>query len=102
MTFLEYDISPLLLFCLFVAVSAGLVLEALYLRSYSSATYRKRINRRLDLLGDAASRANVLVQLRRERGLTSGGELKVGLESLGQLVMQSGVSVGLGKLVAIV
>jgi tight adherence protein B len=102
MTFLEYDISPLLLFCLFVAVSAGLVLEALYLLFYSSATYRKRINRRLDLLGDAASRANVLVQLRRERGLTSGGELKVGLESLGQLVMQSGVSVGLGKLVAIV
>lgn len=102
MTILDYDISPLVLFCLLVAGAAILVIEALYLLFYSSATYRKRINRRLDLLGDSGSRSNVLVQLRRERGLTGDGNMKIGLESFGQLVMQSGVSLGIGKLLFII
>jgi tight adherence protein B len=100
MTILEYDISPLVLFCILVAAAAGLVMEALYLLFYSSATYRKRINRRLQLLGDSGNRANVLVQLRRERGLTNDGDFQLGIASFNQLLLQSGLNVGVGKLAA--
>jgi len=96
----DLDVSPLVLFCLLVAGAAGLVLEALYLLFYSSATYRKRINRRLDLLSDSQDRANVLVQLRRERGLTAEGEFRMALASFNQLLLQSGINVGVGKLAA--
>src|SRR5438128_8792899 len=98
MTIPDFEVSPLLLFCFLVAVAAGLVIEALYLLFYSSATYRKRINRRLDLLGDGSSRANVLVQLRRERGLTAEGEFRFALASFNQLLLQSGLNIGLTKL----
>ena len=97
MTIPEVDVTPLVLFCLLVAGAAALALEAMYLLFYSTATYRKRINRRLELLNDGTSRANVLVQLRRERGLTNDGEFSFDIQALNQLVMQSGLSIGIGK-----
>jgi tight adherence protein B len=42
------------------------------------------------------------VQLRRERGLTSAGNYQSGLEALNRLVLQSGLTLGLGKLLAII
>jgi tight adherence protein B len=44
----------------------------------------------------------VLVQLRRERGLTSGGDYRLPLINLNQLLLQSGLSIGLGRLVLFV
>ena len=38
--------------------------------------------------------AALLVQLRRERGLSSSGGYSIGLESLNRLVMQSGLTIG--------
>ncbi len=43
-----FDLDPIYLVWLFVAVSAGLTVEAVYLMCYSAASYRSRINRRLD------------------------------------------------------
>ena len=43
-------------------------------------------------------RESVLVQLRRERGLTSGGDYRLPLVDLNRLMLQSGVSLGFGKL----
>jgi tight adherence protein B len=87
---------------LFVAISAGLTAEALYLLFFSRASYRSQINRRLRLSRDQKSRENVLVALRRERGLTSGGHYQLGLVGLNRLVLQSGLTIGLPRLVIIV
>ena len=58
---------------------------------YSNASYRKNINRRLKLMADKTDRESVLVQLRRERGLTSGGDYRLPIVSLNQLLLQSGL-----------
>ena len=47
-------------------------------------------------------RENILVQLRRERGLNSGGGYSIGIESLNRLVMQSGLTIGVYKLLLII
>ncbi len=99
---MSFDIDPIYLVWLFVAISAGLTAEALYLLFFSRASYRSQINRRLRLSRDQKSRENVLVELRRERGLTSGGHYQLGLVGLNRLVLQSGLTIGLPRLVIIV
>jgi tight adherence protein B len=99
---MSFDIDPIYLVWLFVATSAGLTAEALYLLFFSRASYRSQINRRLRLSRDQKSRENVLVELRRERGLTSGGHYQLGLVGLNRLILQSGVTIGLPRLVIIV
>src|SRR5580700_1570535 len=93
-----FDLDPIYLVWLFVAVSAGLTVEAVYLMCYSAASYRSRINRRLMLSKDSSSRENVLVELRRERGLTSSGDYRLGLIALNRLVLQSGLTLGFARL----
>jgi len=83
----------------FVGVSAMLAAEAIYLLFFSAASYRKRINRRLSLVNDSGKdRQNILVQLRRERGLTVEGGLRLPIVSFNQLVLQSGVTMGFARL----
>ena len=60
---------------IFVAGSAALFVEGVYLLFFSAASYRTRINRRLRLMKDKPDRESILVQLRRERGLTGGRRL---------------------------
>jgi tight adherence protein B len=76
--------------------------EAGYLLFYNKASYRTNINRRLRVMDSKTDRASVLVQLRRERGLTSGGDYRLPLVNLNQLVLQSGVTVGFGRLMLII
>jgi tight adherence protein B len=45
-----------------------------------------------------SDRESVLVQLRRERGLTNEGDFRLPLEALNRLILQSGLSIGVGKL----
>ncbi len=87
------------LFYLLIGVSAAMVAEAGYLLLYNQASYRKNINRRLKVIDDKTDRGSVLAQLRRERGLTAGGDYRLPLINLNQLVLQSGLSIGFGKLV---
>jgi len=81
-----------------VAVSAVLVFEAVYLTCFSRASYRSRINRRLAIAKDRTDREAVLVELRRERGLTAGGDYRLGLISLNRLLLQSGLTIGFTRL----
>jgi tight adherence protein B len=97
-----FDIDPIYLVWLFVAVSAGLTVEAVYLMCYSAASYRSRINRRLMLSKESTDRESVLVELRRERGLTSGGNYRLGLIALNRLILQSGLTLGFVRLIVIV
>jgi tight adherence protein B len=93
--------DPIYLVWLFVAVSAGLTVEALYLLCFSSASYRSQINRRLMISKDRTDRESVLVELRRERGLTSGGNYQLGMVAINRLILQSGLTVGVSRLAII-
>jgi tight adherence protein B len=90
--------NPIYLVYLFVAVSAGLAFEAVYLLGFSTASYRSQINRRLKLSKDRTDRETVLVELRRERGLTAGGNYRLGLVALNRLILQSGLTIGFTRL----
>src|SRR5580692_469132 len=96
------DFNPIYLVWLFIAVSVGLTFEVIYLTTYSAASYRSKINRRLMLSKDRTDRESVLIELRRERGLTSSGNFSLDLVSLNRLVLQSGLTIGFGRLILIV
>jgi len=97
-TLTSFNFDPIYVIYLLVAVSVGLFVEGVYLLAFSGASYRHNVNRRLKLLRNEPNRENILVQLRKERGLTGSGDYRVGLESLSRLVLQSGLTIGLGKL----
>jgi tight adherence protein B len=99
---MSFEFDPIYLIYIFVAASAGLFVEGIYLLCFSGASYRKNVNRRLKLLKDEPNRENILIQLRRERGLTSSGGYSIGIESFNRLVLQSGLTVGVTKLVIFV
>jgi len=84
---------------LFVGVSAIFLAEAIYLLFFSATSYRKRVNRRLSMLNDGdGDRQNLLVMLRRERGLNSEGNFRLPILSFNRLILQSGVTLGVAKL----
>jgi tight adherence protein B len=99
---MSLDFDPIYLVWLFIAISAGLAFEAVYLLGFSTASYRSTINRRLQLSKDRPDRESVLVQLRRERGLTSGGNYRLNLVALNRLVLQSGLTIGFTRLLVII
>ena len=99
---MSLNFDPIYLIWLFVAVSAGLTAEAVYLLCFSAASYRSRINRRLMLSQERTDRESVLTELRRERGLTSGGYYRLNLVAFNRLILQSGITIGFARLVVIV
>jgi tight adherence protein B len=80
-----------------VGLSAALLAEGVYLLFFTRSSYRKHINRRLKVAGDNADREAALIQLRRERGLTAGGEYRLPIINLNRLLLQSGLTLGVGK-----
>src|SRR6476620_11696157 len=97
-----FDFNSIYLFYLLIGLSAAMFAEGVYLLVYNNASYRKNINRRLKVIAVKPDRESVLVQLRRERGLTSGGDYRLPIVSLNKLLLQSGLSIGLGRLVLLV
>ncbi len=97
-----FEFNSVYLFYLLIGFSAAMFAEGAYLLLYNKASYRKNINRRLKVLENKPNRESVLVQLRRERGLTSSGEYRLPLLNLNQLILQSGLSFGFGKMVVFV
>ena len=94
-----FDFDQSYLLYLLIGISAAMFAEGAYLLLYNQASYRKNINRRLKVMDDKTDRESVLIQLRRERGLTGGGDYRLPLINLNQLILQSGVTIGLGRLV---
>src|SRR5664280_3594886 len=97
-----FNFDPVYLIYLLIGVSAAMFAEGVYLLFYNKASYRHNINRRLKVMDDKPDRESVLVQLRRERGLTSGGEYQLPLVSFNKLVLQSGLTIGVGRLILFV
>jgi tight adherence protein B len=94
-----FDLDPIYLVYLLVGLSAAMFVEGGYLLFYNRSSYRQNINRRLKVLEHDSNRESALVQLRRERGLTASGDYRLPLASLNQLILQSGLSVGFGRLI---
>jgi tight adherence protein B len=93
------DINPVYIFLVLIGFSAAMFAEGFYLLFYNKASYRKNINRRLKVLDNKTDRESVLVQLRRERGLTESGDYRLPFININQLLLQSGLTIGFGKLV---
>ena len=94
---MPFDLDPVYLVYVLAAASVVLFVEALYLVFFSATSYRSRINRRLRLMEGQPDRESILIQLRRERGLTRGGLYSLPVLSLNRLVLQSGLSMGLPR-----
>jgi tight adherence protein B len=94
-----FEFKFIYLFYLLIGLSAAMFAEGFYLLFYNKTSYRKNINRRLKVGDEKTDRESVLVQLRRERGLTSGGEYRLPLINLNQLLLQSGLSIGFSRLI---
>jgi tight adherence protein B len=99
---MSFDFNPILLVWLFIAISAGLAFEAVYLLSASAGSYRKRVNRRLALSQDRTDRQSVLAELRRERGLTAGGNYQLSMIAVNRLILQSGLTIGFKRILVII
>ena len=93
---MPFDIDLVYVVYLFVALAAGLLVEAVYLLFFNTRSYRKNVNRRLKLLDKQTDRESVLVQLRRERGLSMTGDYRLPLVALNRLILQSGLKLGIG------
>jgi tight adherence protein B len=93
-----FDFNPVYLIYVFAAASAIFLFEAVYFLCFSGTSYRTNVNRRLRLMHDKVDRESILIQLRRERGLTSGGDYRLSFESFNRLVLQSGLTLGFGRL----
>ncbi len=91
------DIDTIYFVYIFVALAAGLFVEAIYLLFFTSRSYRKNVNRRLKLMEGMPDREAMLVQIRRERGLTVSGDYRLPLIALNRLILQSGLTLGIGK-----
>ena len=94
---MPFGLNEAHLFYAFAAISVVLVAEAVYLLFFSATSYRSRVNRRLRLMNDQSDRQAILVQLRRERGLTGGGDFRLPVVYLNRLILQSGLSLGMTK-----
>src|SRR3954451_17876573 len=92
---MPFDIDPVYVIYLLVALAAGLLVEAVYLLLFNTRSYRKNVNRRLKLLDKQADRESVLVQLRRERGLSMTGDYRLPLVAVNRLILQSGLKLGI-------
>lgn len=94
---MPFEIQQVHLFYFLAALSTVLFAEAIYLFFYNKASYRSHLNRRLRLMKKQPNREQILIQLRRERSLTEGGFYSTPLTSLNRLVLQSGLTFGVGR-----
>jgi tight adherence protein B len=94
---MPFQLNEAHLFFAFAAISAVLLAEALYLMLFSAASYRSGVNRRLRLMHGQTDRQTILLQLRRERGLNSTGDFRLPILYINRLILQSGLSIGIGK-----
>jgi len=72
--------------------------EAVWFAVSKRSSYVRKVNTRLKLMGNAADQHDVLVQLRRARGLGADGRYRLPLIWFNSLVVQSGVGMGLSRI----
>jgi tight adherence protein B len=98
---MSFELDPLLVFYGLAVLAAVLVVEAVYLLFHNTSEHRSRVNRRLQISQKEGDREKVLVQLRRERGLSADGDGLLPVAWLNRLIIQSGITMTAGRLVPI-
>lgn len=94
-------IGPIQVFYFCAIVSAVLFVEAAYILFSSNTDSRKRLNRRMTIAQSSSiSQKEILLLLRKERGLDADGNLVLPLRWLNLLIVQSGITVGLSRAMA--
>lgn len=84
------------------AALCGIILaEAIYLSLAQSADKREAINRRMKIAKQELTQRDVLVQLRKERGLEDGRFSWLSFKSLQTLRIQSGITMAMPKFLGI-
>ena len=82
---------PNLLLYICIAGAVFFAVEVIGLSIDRTRRNRHHINKRLQLLAATGNRDNVLVQLRRDRGLTENGSFSFKMIPMNRLLLQSGV-----------
>lgn len=85
-----------------VVAAAFLAIEATFIAAARRRRERGEINSRLRVLARADNREAALVHLRRSRGLSSQGRYQVPLVAFNRLLLQSGISMPLERLLLII
>jgi tight adherence protein B len=91
---MPFEIDTPILITICAAISVVLFAEAIYLLGFSTASYRKNVNRRLKIASSQPDREAILIQLRRERGLTKEGMLRFSSRWFNTLMLESGLANG--------
>ena len=102
MSILNYfEFEAVHLFYFSLILSAVLFVEAGYILFAINDPNRKRINRRMMVSAkDKISQKDILVQLRKERGMDGDGNLVLPVKWLNELIVQAGITVGIGRVMA--
>lgn len=91
------EISPAHIFYLSVTLSAILFAEAGYVLFANNASKKNRINRRMMANDKKLTQKDVLVQLRKERGLDADGNYVLPARWLNRMIVQAGLNIGLTR-----
>ena len=91
-------ISPVMIFSISIVLCVVLAVEAAYLVFAKGDTNKNRINRRMKVSEDEGkSQRDILIKLRKERGMDEDGGSVLPLKKLNKLIIQAGITVGLKK-----
>jgi tight adherence protein B len=92
------DINNTYLFYTVVALAVIFAVEAIYLVVSHRLSYRRKTNARLGAMEGSQTREQVLLEMRRRRGLSTEGKFLIPVLWLNRLVLQSGTKLGLMRL----
>jgi tight adherence protein B len=95
---MPFDIDPTYLFYVVITLAVIFAVEAFYLFASYRLSYKRQTNARLAAMAGAKDREQVLVELRRQRGLSSEGRYLLPLLWFNKLLLQSGAKLGVVRL----
>ena len=96
----DLGINPVHILLVASMIFAVLLVEVGYMLFAASDSGKKRINRRIRASNDDGklNKRDILIKLRKERGLDSEGKMVLPLKWLNRRIVQAGITIGLGKL----
>lgn len=91
----NYEFSPLVVFYISIVLAAVMVAEIAYVLLTKNKDSKSRINRRMKVQDQDISQREILIKLRKERGMDQDGNMRLPIASLNRLIVQAGIKVGL-------
>ena len=95
---MPFNINTTYVFYAVVALAVIFAVEAVYMVLSRRLSYRRQTNNRLAAMEGKVNREQVLIELRRQRGLSTEGRYLLPVLWVNRLVLQSGSKLGLTRL----